>query len=111
MSTFVQESKLVGEVYTLKVNFQSRLEMLETVETCEVGIEVLVGVDEGVADMLTGEPTVVGNTYVYQQVGGGVVGVIYQLTFAARTSDNNIYMNQCKLAVLPNPDMTVPELP
>lgn len=111
MSTVVQESKLQGEVFTLKMNMLSRLANGETVETCASTIEVLVGEDPDVLTMLDGDPTVVGNQYIHQRITGGVIGVIYLISFAARTDVNNILINQCKLAILPSPDLTVPELP
>lgn len=111
MSTFVHETKLQGEVFTLRVDFLSRLDVTETLETCIATIEVLAGEDENPTEMLLGDAEVYGATHVQQRIQGGVVGVTYQISLAGRTSTNNIYINQCKLVILPSPDMTVPELP
>lgn len=101
MSTVTEQSKLQGESITLNVSFLSRLEVGESVWSAAADVAVLVGEDEDTAAMMPNPPIVIGSYDVTLGITGGTVGNIYQVTIAIRSTMNNIYYNQVKVAVLP----------
>lgn len=107
MSTQVFETKLIHESIDVSIDMLSRLQGSEVFSTVASAISVEIGDDPLPAIMLSGDPTLSG-TIVTQKVTGGISGVIYKLALSARTDANNIYINEVKLAVLPD-DAAIPE--
>lgn len=110
MSTVVQQTKLSGETITVRVSFQSRCRIGETIATCISTMEVYSGEDENVADMLVESSTISENYLVSQKVTAGVPGVTYKLYVAARSTDNNIYIQEAFIVVLESPDIVPADL-
>ena len=111
MSTAVQDAKTQSESVSMVFDFLSRCQQGENVVTCVVAIGVFSGTDPSPSSMLDGSPSVSYGTVVTQKVKAGLPGVIYQVSCSARTSLNNIYINQVKLAVLSDNAATPPALP
>lgn len=105
MSTVITEAKDVGETVQISLEFLSRLRIGETLGTCTASISVLSGIDASPNSMLQGLPSIIG-TSVSQVVKGGVLGNIYLLSLAARTSLNNIYVQETAIAI-PSNNITV----
>lgn len=101
MSTQILDIKIAEEELTIEFDMLSRLKVGETVATAAVSCEVFSGTDPNPAALISGL-AVVSGSIVQQRVIGGLPGVIYILTCAARTSVNDLVLNQGKLAVLPN---------
>lgn len=100
MSTVISDTKGVSENVEFSLDFLSRLEVGETLQTCASVISVLTGTDLNPSAMLDGLPTISG-TSVEQNVQGGVAGNIYLLSLSARTSLNNIFVMETAIAVMP----------
>lgn len=109
MSTIVEETKLAGESIVVRVDFSSRCRIGETPATAVCGMEVYSGEDADVGEMVVGAAVLEGSV-ISQRISGGVPGVIYTLTIAVRTIDNNIYMDQAKIVVLESPDLVPDDL-
>lgn len=107
MSNVVSESKLIGETLNVSIDFLSRLQVGESVQTAAVSIQVFSGIDANPSAMLSGSPIISGSL-VTQKVIGGLPGVVYELFLYARTSLNNIPVQQTKIAVLSSPVVTPP---
>ena len=106
MSTQVFESKLQTETVNVVIDMLSRLEQGESFTTVASAMSVEVGTDANPSLMLDGDP-VLTETLLSQRVKGGLPGVIYKLALSARTDGNNIYINEVKIAVLPD-DAAIP---
>ena len=107
MSTVVFASKLQAEQSDIEVDVLPRLAVGENALTVATVMEVLSVVDPNPAAMLSGSPTLSG-TIARQKVVGGLPGVIYQLTFAIRTSNSQIVLDRGKIAVLSSATITPP---
>jgi hypothetical protein len=103
MTTLVLSDKLQHETITVKMDFTSRMEPGETVNTAIAQAVVSSGVDPSPADIISGIATVT-NNIVSQVITGGLPGVIYKLSFSVRSSANNILINTAQLAVLSSAD-------
>lgn len=100
------QTKLVGETVTLEFDFTSRMTGDDYAVTATCGAEVLVGEDPDVEDFIHGDCAVEdGSNRVTQQIIAGVAGVIYLVTCACRTAENNVYMMQMKVAVFAGEDL------
>lgn len=108
MSTVVQASKIQGEQVGIRVSFLSRCIVGEMLWSAAANITVLVGDDEDPTAMMPNDPIIYGSYDVEVKVIDGVPGKIYKIIVAARTTNNNIYYQEIKLAVLPG-DITVPD--
>lgn len=106
MSTQVLEQKLESESIEVAVDMLSRLQGGEVIVTAAAAMSVSVGTDPNPGTMVTDLPVISGSL-VTQRVTGGLSGVIYTLYLSVRTDANNIYVNECKLAVLPD-DAAIP---
>lgn len=106
MSTQITNSKLQSETVNVVVDMLSRLVQGESFTTVASAMSVEVGEDANPGAMLDGAPQLSG-TLVSQKVRGGLSGVIYKLALSARTDGNNIYINEAKVAVLPD-DAAIP---
>ena len=104
---FVENSKGVTEIIAVTVDFLSRLQNKETVQTYSMSMSLHTGEDSNPADMLVSQH--VSRSRVITVVQGGIPGNVYQLSVAARTSDNNIYVNQTFIAVLEDNAVTPAE--
>jgi hypothetical protein len=102
VSTIVAESKLQDEEIFFSTDFLSRCAVGENCVTVATTVQVFTGVDANPAAILSGAPTITNNV-AQQKIVGGVPGVVYLLTFAARSSVNAVYLNQMKIAVLTSP--------
>lgn len=100
MATQILDQKLVAEELTIEFDMLSRLKLGETVVTASVTCELYSGTDPNPASMISGL-AVVSGSIVQQKVIGGLSGNIYLLTCSARTSVNDLILNQGKVAVLP----------
>ncbi len=69
MSTYIQDSKLVGETITLKFDFLSRLAIGETLSTTVGNAVVYAGVDANPSAVLSGIATISVNS-VNQKITG-----------------------------------------
>lgn len=98
MATQIYAEKLSQEELTIDVDFLSRCDLGESAATAVSTMTVLSGTDANPSAMLSGVATV-SNNIVSQKVIGGVGGVIYLLTISVRTTDNNIVINEVKIAV------------
>ena len=107
MSTVVFASKLQAERSDVEVDVLPRLAVGETALTVATTMEVLSGVDPNPTAMLSGSPSLSG-AIAKQKVIGGLPGVIYQLTFAIRTSNSQIVLDRGKIAVLSSATVTPP---
>jgi hypothetical protein len=110
MNTVTEAAKLASETITLKFDFLSRLQAGETVATSVCEAEVFTGTDATPANIISGTSSISGDI-VSQKITAGEDGVIYQVTCACRTTDNNIYLLRAKVAVLPDVDITPAALP
>ena len=81
-----KEYMTLGEELPIVSDFLNRLAIGETVVTCSSSIRVWSGIDPTPSVMLVGTPTISGSE-VTQVVTGGVAGVVYTLSIAARTSN------------------------
>lgn len=104
MSTYVTESKLQSEAIILRSDFLSRLEVGESAVTVATTITVHSGVDPTPTTMISGSPSVT-NNLASQRIIGGLPGVVYEVSFAVRTNNNAVYINQLLLAVLTSPNL------
>jgi hypothetical protein len=99
MATQVLQQKLTVEELTLEFDMLSRLAIGESVVGAIVTSSVYSGVDANPATMIDGSPSIANNV-VSQQVRGGLPGVIYTISCSVRTSNNNVLVNEAKLAIL-----------
>lgn len=106
MSTQIMQTKFETEELTLEFDFLSRMTAGETVTTAAVSSTVWSGVDP-VSNLVSGIASV-SNNVVSQLITGGLPGVIYKITCSVRTSNNNILINEAKLAVLSDDAITPP---
>lgn len=107
MATQVIFHKLKTEELTLELDMLSRVRPGESISTAVVSIVVASGDDPSPGLMLSGLATV-SNNVVSQKIIGGLPGVVYTLYISARTSLNNIVVNEAKLAVLSDGASTPP---
>jgi hypothetical protein len=107
MSTVVFASKLQGESIDIEVDTLSKLAVGENSLTVATTMEVYSGADPNPTAMLSGSPSV-SNNIAKQKVVGGLPGVVYQITFAVRTSNSQILLLQGRVAVLPSATITPP---
>ena len=94
----VENAKGVTEIIAVEMDFLSRLQNGETVQTYSMDMSVFSGVDPTPDTMLVSQS--LNQSTVTTVVRGGIVGNIYNLSVAARTSANNIYVNRALIAVL-----------
>lgn len=99
MSTYVYESKLVNESLDVTASFLSRMVVGETLGTCAASMSVSSGTDPAPEDMLSGACVVSGSNVV-QKLKGGLPGVIYILSLSGRSTLNNVFVQEVKIAVL-----------
>jgi len=92
-------SKLVSEEVSMEFDMLSRLKVGESVVTAIVTSSTYSGEDGSPSLMIDGEPTI-SNNVVTQRVKGGTAGCIYVISCSIRTSNNNVLINEAKLAVL-----------
>lgn len=85
MSRVILEGKPPSEIVNEVFNFTSRLAVSETIGSASTVATVYSGTDSAPSDILYGNPTVSG-AQVTQRVGGGTLGVVYQLVCTAVTS-------------------------
>lgn len=109
MSTQVMHHKFEDEELTLDFDFLSRMGSGEAAATAAASISVYAGVDATPNIMVSGLASV-SNNIVSQKIIGGEPGVIYLVTVSVRSTLNNIYINEAKLAVLPDNSMAPAEL-
>lgn len=107
MATQTLQQKLTVEELTLEFDMLSRLANGESVVGAVVSSSVYSGVDPLPSAMIDGAPTI-SNNVVSQQVKGGLPGVIYTISCSVRTSNNNVLVNEAKLAVLTTTAATPP---
>jgi hypothetical protein len=81
----VLSPKKLGESVFVPVDFISRLAANETIVTATCNCTVYSGIDPSPSSMLIG-PAGINGTVVEQEVGGGVLGTIYELLFTITTS-------------------------
>jgi hypothetical protein len=74
----------------------------QTISGATVTATVWAGVDASPSSILSGLPTVSGQT-VTQKLVGGVAGVIYKLRVAATASDGSVPVLVAYLAVVEDP--------
>lgn len=98
MNTVIVDTKAVPENIELAIDFLSRLDAGETLQTCAANISVKSGVDPTPSSMLVGLPVISGSV-VSQNVQSGIAGVIYTVAISARTNQNNIYVMEADLVV------------
>jgi hypothetical protein len=110
MATQTADSKFTVEDINMEFDMLSRVRVGESIVTAIVTASVFAGIDLSPEDLISGDPSI-SNNVVTQKITGGTGGVIYLITCAARTSDNNIVVNEAKLAVLTSPGMEPPALP
>lgn len=94
----VESSKGVTEVIAVEVDFLSRLQNNETVQTFSMDMSLFAGTDPNPDAMLVSQSK--NQSVVTTIVKGGIAGNMYRLSVAARTSANNIYVNRVLIAVL-----------
>lgn len=99
MATQVAFQKLTIEELTMEFDMLSRMASGESVVTATVLCAVYSGEDSLASSMIDGDPSI-SNNIVSQRVKGGIAGVIYLVSCSVRTTSNNIYVNEAKLAVL-----------
>lgn len=99
MATQILSTKNTAEELTIEFDMLSRLKVGETVATATVTCGVYSGTDPSPSAMIVGL-AVVSGSIVKQKVIGGLVGNVYLLTCTARTSLNDLVINQGKLVVL-----------
>lgn len=99
MATQTYPSKMSVEDVTMDFDMLSRCKVGEFVVTATVVCGVYSGVDPSASAMISGVPSIANNV-VSQKVKGGVPGNIYLVSCSVRTSDDNVYVNEAKLAVL-----------
>lgn len=91
--------KTVSAVLPLAMDFSDRLIDGETVTGVSVSNSLFSGTDASPGAMLIGSPSYVG-AVASQSVGGGVVGVVYNVVFFASTTASNLYEKTGYLAVI-----------
>ncbi len=98
-SYLVIPPKVTTATVPVECNFISQLAAGESVTAVVVTATVFAGVDAAPEDIIDGVVTLSQNTAT-QIITGGTAGVIYQLAFAATTSDDNNLIMYAYLAVL-----------
>ena len=93
--------KYTGESMKQAVDFAN---VLDAGETVTGGGATAKRLDTGASapEVLTGSPTVVGNTVVYQ-VTGGTVGISYVIQVSATLSSAETYMQMVRMDVVDLP--------
>ena len=99
MATQTPQSKFDTEEITLDFDMLSRLAVGESVATAVVTAAIFAGDDDDVNLTVVGDPTI-SNNVVSQKISGGIGGNIYVVACSIRSSNNNIYINEAKVAVL-----------
>jgi hypothetical protein len=91
--------KPVSAIVSLTMDFADRMLDGETVTGVSTSNSLFSGTDASPAAMLIGSPTLTGNL-AHQAVGGGVVGVLYNIVFYVSTTAYNLYEKTGYLAVI-----------
>lgn len=107
MATQILPDKLQTEEVTIEFDMLSRLKVGETVATAATSAVVWSGTDPTPNSIISGLPTI-SNSIVLQKVVAGLPGVIYLISCSVRTSNNNILINESKLAIRPSSAVTPP---
>lgn len=110
MSTGILATKFETEELTLEIDMSSRCVVGESILTSVVSVSVLSGEDPLAEFMVSGAASVT-NSVVSQKIINGVAGVVYLIECAGRSSLNNIFVNECKLAVRSDNAVTPAVLP
>jgi len=97
-SNYVLPVKLSSTVVPIEVDFISQLQGDDAVVAIEVTVSVFSGVDANPDAILSGSPTIAQNR-ITQVITGGVVGVVYRLSFSATTFYGNNTIIYANLAI------------
>lgn len=100
-------SKTSSESVLLKFDMKVRCIEGETIYLANVNSTVLSGEDPNPSIVVSGAAAVINGSWVEQLVVGGLVGVVYQLWIAVRTTLGNVYIDTMSLAILPNLDIRI----
>ncbi len=98
-STIVFSSKTVDTSRFLVFDYISQLLSEETIVSAGVTVSVVTGIDPMPSDLALGL-LAIDQTEIFQEVHGGIAGVIYNISCAATTDLANVIIMQGKLAVL-----------
>jgi hypothetical protein len=100
VSRVIFEAKTSGEIRIETFDFTSRLTSAETISTASVSAIVYSGTDASPSSLIYGAATISGKT-VTQKLGGGVEGVVYNLTAVITTSTGQQLELNAFLAIVP----------
>tara|TARA_R110000868_G_scaffold233900_1_gene487609 strand:+ start:76 stop:384 length:309 start_codon:yes stop_codon:yes gene_type:complete len=93
-------AKLSGETLTLTFNFISRCAAAETISSASVVATVYSGTDTSPQSIVSGSPTISGQT-VTQKITAGTEGVTYYLLCSATTSTSQVLQLGGYLTIAP----------
>ncbi len=82
--------KFTTETEPLVFDFSRVLASGETLSTCSSSASVVEGTDASPSSLLSGSPSISGNTVV-QKVTAGTSGVLYRIVISTVTSASNTY--------------------
>lgn len=101
MSERIQPAKRVSTTLILTFDFSDQMSLGETIGNKVVYCELYSGVDATPSAVISGTPTIVGQT-ITQKITGGSVGAIYTIIAAIDTSAGQELISTTKIAVIPN---------
>lgn len=97
-------AKAVGETQPYVVNFSDRLQFGESINGAAVSVSVFSGTDPSPNSLLSGSATYDTSGNVTQVLTGGIVGVIYNITYLVTGTASHNYLKQGQLAIISNSD-------
>ena len=107
MKKQILQQKSSAEVLGIQFNFLHTMMFGEVIATAAAVITVETGTDPNASTMLVGPPTHDAHS-VTQVVRGGLVGVVYRLSYSARTQTNCVYVVEGLLAITESAAVTPP---
>lgn len=104
MNQLIFPAKAVGELQPYTVNFSDRLQFGESINGAAVSVSVFSGTDPNPSAMLSGPATYDASGNATQSLTGGVVGVIYSVSYLVTGTGSHNYVKVGQLAVISNDD-------
>lgn len=104
MNQLIFPAKAVDETQPYIVNFSDRLQFGESINGAAVSVSVFSGTDTNPSAMLSGVATYDAYGNVTQALMGGVVGVIYSISYLVTGTGSHNYVKVGQLAVISSND-------
>ncbi len=107
MTFIILPVKFSGSTIPVECDFSSLMATGEAVTAVVTTAQVFTGTDPSPSSIISGTGTLVRNSFV-QKITGGLVGVVYLLTFSATTNLLNYRIINAYLAVINDDPFLVP---